>query len=90
MHVELHLSFAVAQDNFHPYFLGLQTAFFVEFHRALIAAPYIQRHIITPLFSREIKDGLIDRLTDMHAAFCLVHTEIIDVQSLDVSQYIII
>ena len=57
------------EDNFPSDFLGLQTAALIKLHCALIAAPYIQCHIITSLLFCKSKDCLIDRLTDMHAAF---------------------
>lgn len=78
------------QYDFHSHFLGLKPTFLIKSHGAFVAAPHVQRDIVAALFPGEFKDRIVDCPSDMLSAFCLIHTEIVDVECLDICQDIIV
>ena len=59
-----------------------------DFHSYL--APHVQRDIVAALFPCKSKDRIVDRPADMLPAFCLIHTEIVDVECFDIRQDIVV
>ena len=78
------------QYDFHSHFLGLKPTFLIKSQGAFVAAPHVQRDIVAALFPGEFKDRIVDRPSDMLSAFCLIHTEIVDVERFDIRQDVVV
>ena len=73
----------------HADLLRHKSARFVEFHRPGIAAPDVQRYIITAQLPRKVKHSVIQRSADVSAALIFVNADIVYIQRLYIGKDIV-
>ena len=84
-------SILILQHNFHRWFLNPHAHVPIEAQCGIVAVPYIQGDVVAAHGLGVIADILKQSLADVLAASLLIHTDVINIQRLDVlQQYIVL
>ena len=80
------LQISPSQDPFHPDLLRGKPASLIEAQRRGVAAPHVQRQIVTAAVLRQLYRRFIQLPADVLAAQFFIHAKIVYIQSFDVGQ----
>ena len=74
----------LSEYDLHAGLVGDKSHLFIEKPGARIAGPYIQGNVVKTVFSGESKYVMIQIFSHMLSSAGLVHTDVVDIQRLDV------